>query len=79
MLRWLDTLPLAPIAIAAVLLGLSPLWGEPHLLQKLYLLYAGRLNQPIDIFDLGLHASLPLVLVLKLFRLRQLNRQHRGQ
>lgn len=77
MLRWLDKLPLVPLVIAAVLLGLSPLWTEPHLLQKLGLLYTGRLDEPIDIFDLGLHASLPLVLVLKFFRLRQLDRRRR--
>lgn len=77
MLRWLDNLPLAPLTIAALLLGLSPMLSEPHLLQKLRLLYAGRLNESIDIFDLAMHASLPLLLVLKLFRLRQLDRRHR--
>lgn len=77
MLRWLDNLPLVPLTIAALLLGLSPVLSEPHLLQKLRLLFAGRLNEPLDIFDLAMHASLPLLLVLKLLRLRQLERHRR--
>lgn len=77
MLRWFDKLPLVPLAIGAVLLGLSPSLSEPHLWQKLELLYAGRLNHPVDIFDLVLHASLPLVLVLKLIRLWILGNRQR--
>ena len=77
MLRWFDKLPLAPLAVAAVLLGLSPSLSEPHLLQKLTLLFAGGLDQPIDMLDFALHASLPLLLVLKLFRLRELDRHSR--
>jgi hypothetical protein len=76
-LRWLDNFPLVPLTIAALLLGLSPVVSEPHLLQKLRLLFAGRLNEPLDIFDLAMHASLPLLLVLKLLRLRQLERHRR--
>lgn len=77
MLRWLDKLPLAPLAVAAVVLGLSPSLSEPHLWQKLKLLFTGELNQPIDLLDLLMHASLLLVLVLKLLRLRQLDRSQR--
>lgn len=77
MLRWLDRVPLVPLAVAAMLLGLSPGFSEPHLLQKLRLLYAGQLDQPLDIFDLILHASLPLVLLLKLLRVRWLDRSRR--
>lgn len=80
MLRWLDRVPLAPLAVAAVLLGSSPFPSEPpHLTQKLALLIAGRLDQPIDVFDLAMHASLPLVLILKLLRLRELDRRSRGR
>lgn len=77
MLRWLDKLPLLPLVIAAALLGLSPGLAEPHLIQKLRLLYAGQLDQPLDIFDLILHASLPFVLLLKLLRMRALDRRRR--
>lgn len=61
-----------PLAVAAVVLGLSPFPAEPHLLQKLRLLFAGRLDRPLDIFDLAMHASLPIVLALKLLRRRRL-------
>lgn len=67
-LRWLDALPLIPLAIGAVLLGLAPITPEPHLWQKLKLLAAGRLSQPVDIFDLFMHGALSVVLVLKLVR-----------
>jgi hypothetical protein len=77
MLRWLDRLPLAPLVVAAVVLGLSPLLPEPHLLQKLGLLFEGQLDKPIDRLDLLMHASLPLLLVLKWVRSRQIHHHHR--
>ncbi len=77
MLRWLDRLPLAALVVAAVVLGFSPFLPEPHLLQKLGLLYNGQLDKPIDRLDLLMHASLPLLLVLKWVRLRQVHRHHR--
>lgn len=67
-LRWLDAVPLIPLAVAAVLLGLAPITPEPHVWQKLKMLAAGRLSQPVDIFDLVMHGALPLVLVAKLVR-----------
>lgn len=73
--RWLDAIPLIPLAIGAVLLGLAPVSPEPHLWQKLKLLTAGRLTQPVDIFDLLMHGGLPLLLLLKLIRQQQLRRQ----
>jgi len=76
MLRWLDRLPLAPLVVAAVVLGLSPLLPEPHLLQKLALLVDGQLDKPIDRFDLLMHASLPLLLVIKWVRSRQVRHHH---
>lgn len=76
-LRWVDCFPLLPLALAAVILGLSPSLAEPHLWQKLKLLAAGRLVRGIDIFDFFLHASLPAVLGLKLLRRRAL--RHAGR
>jgi hypothetical protein len=70
LLAWVEHLPLFPLTVAAVLMGGAP-WGEePHLWQKLKLLIAGELTQPLDVFDLALHACLPLVLLLKLTRPR---------
>lgn len=68
MLNWLDRVPLAPLVVAAVLLGLAPFAPEPHLWQKLKMLAAGELQRPIDIFDLVLHGGPVVLLVLKLVR-----------
>jgi len=67
-MKWLDSIPLIPLAIGAVLLGLAPFRPEPHLLEKLGMLFDGNLSRPIDIFDLVLHSSLPLLLLLKTVR-----------
>ncbi|MDH5325191.1 MAG: RND transporter [Gammaproteobacteria bacterium] len=70
-MRWLDKIPLLPLTIAAVLLGLAPLKPQPHLWEKLQFLIQGTLTKPIDIFDLCLHGSLLVLLFLKLLRLFQ--------
>ena len=67
-LAWLDRFPLGLLIIGALLLGLAPFMPEPHLWEKLKMLAAGTLARPIDIFDLLLHASLPVLLALKLIR-----------
>lgn len=67
-LVWLDRVPLGLLAAGALLLGLAPFLPEPHLWEKLKMLAAGTLKKPIDIFDLVLHASLPVLLGLKLVR-----------
>lgn len=61
-MKWLDRIPLPPLLIAAVLLGLAPFTPEPHLVEKLRLLGQWQLSRPIDIFDFLLHAA-PLLLV----------------
>jgi hypothetical protein len=68
-MTWLDKIPLAPLALIAVLLGLAPFVPEPHLWEKLKMLAAGTLSRPIDIFDLLLHATPIVVLLLKLARI----------
>lgn len=69
MWQWLDRLPLGVPVVAALLLGLAPFQPEPHLWQKLKMLANGTLIRPIDIFDLILHGSAPLLLALKLLRM----------
>ncbi len=65
----LDRIPLAPLALIAVLLALAPFVPEPHLWQKAKMLLAGALTQPADIFDVFFHGT-PLVLLgLKLARM----------
>ena len=65
---WLDKIPLLPLILAAVLLGLAPFTPEPHLMEKLRMLSQWQLSRPIDIFDLLLHAMPLLLLTLKLVR-----------
>ena len=68
-MKWLDRIPVVPLAIVAALMALAPFQPEPHLVEKLKMLAAGTLARPIDIFDIVIHAA-PLVLVaLKLWRL----------
>jgi hypothetical protein len=66
---WLDKIPLTALVLAALALGLAPLTPEPHLWQKLRMLANGTLSRPIDIFDLVMHASVPLLLAVRLFRM----------
>jgi hypothetical protein len=68
-MRWIDKLPLLPVAVGAVLLGLAPFGSQPHLWEKLTMLAAGTLDRPLDIFDLLMHAALPVLLIIKLVRL----------
>ena len=69
-MKWLDKIPLVTLLIIAVLLGLAPFTPEPHLWEKLKMLAAGELVKPIDIFDLFLHGTPVVLLVLKLIRMR---------
>ena len=71
-MKWLDKIPLTTLIIITLLLGLAPFTPEPHLWQKLKMLVAGELVKPIDIFDLFLHATPAVLLVIKLLRMRKL-------
>jgi len=65
-MSWLNRIPLLPLTIVAIALALAPISPEPHLWQKLKMLVAGELGKPIDIFDLFLHGTALLVLLLRL-------------
>lgn len=65
MRRLLARIPYSTLAIFAVLLGLSPFVPEPHLVEKIRMLYQGTLTRPLDIFDLLMHAAPLLLLLLK--------------
>jgi hypothetical protein len=64
-MKWLDSIPYVFIAPLAIFLALAPFSPEPHLWEKLKMLFAGTLVRPIDIFDLFLHGTPLLVLILK--------------
>lgn len=68
-MKWLDKLPLTVILAIAVFFALAPFVPEPHLWQKLKMLFDGTLTRPIDMFDLFLHGAPLVLLVLKLVRL----------
>jgi hypothetical protein len=53
---FLETLNWPLLIIAAFTLGLSP-FAPPHLLDKLMLLKAGQLINPMDWFDFLLHGT----------------------
>lgn len=63
MIKLLDSISYWMLAPVAVLLALAPFRPEPHLVEKVRMLVQGTLTKPIDIFDLLLHAT-PLVLLL---------------
>jgi hypothetical protein len=65
-MKWLDRIPLTVLLPLAVVMALMPFVPEPHLWEKLKMLAAGTLVKPIDIFDLFLHGTPLLLLVLKL-------------
>jgi len=64
-MTWLDKIPLLPLLIIALMLGIAPYPSQPqpHLIEKLGMLSQGALTKPIDIFDLFLHGT-PLALVI---------------
>ena len=65
-MKWLEKVPYIVITPLAILLALAPFSPEPHLWEKLKMLVDGTLVRPVDIFDLCLHGTPLLILVLKL-------------
>jgi hypothetical protein len=59
-------IPLSLLIVLCLSLGLAPFTPEPHLLEKLKMLAAGELSKFIDIFDLMLHATPWIMLIIKL-------------
>ena len=70
MFNWIDRLPVKALLVVAVFFALAPFQPEPHLVDKLRMLFEGTLTRPIDIFDLFMH-SLPIaLLVIRLVRIK---------
>lgn len=68
MFGWLDNISVGTLAVAALLFGLVPFVPEPHLWEKLKMLADGSLSRPMDIFDLFMHGTPALLLLIKLSR-----------
>jgi len=62
MKKLLNSIPMSALAVIALFLALAPFSPEPHLQQKVNMLFNGSLSKPLDIFDLFLHST-PLVLL----------------
>jgi hypothetical protein len=69
MLKWIDKLPLVPLIGVAILLAVLPLHSTPHLLEKLGMLVQGVLVKPLDIFDLFMHGTPAVLLIVRLTRM----------
>jgi len=66
MKKLLFKIPTSTLVIAALFLGLAPFVPEPHLWEKLKMLSDGSLSKPIDIFDLLMHGTPLILLIIKL-------------
>lgn len=64
-MKLLESTPWFVLIIAAVALGLAPFGSEPHLVEKVRMLFNGTLRRPIDWFDLLMHAFPIILLALK--------------
>jgi hypothetical protein len=63
--QFLNKLPWGIIVILCLTLGLAP-YKPPHIVEKITMLVQGRLVRPIDWFDLVLHGTPWVLLILKL-------------
>jgi hypothetical protein len=68
-MKFIDQLPLTVLIAIALTLGLTPFTPQPHIVEKLGMLFSGSLSRPIDIFDLLLHGTPWALLAIKLIRL----------
>ena len=69
LLRWLDRFPLLWLVLLAAWLAVAPVWPEPHLVEKLRMLWQLTLVKPLDIFDLLMHTTPLVLLAIKLWRM----------
>jgi hypothetical protein len=67
-MKWLDKIPFITLIIISLTLGLAPFAPEPHVLEKLKMLFDGSLNKSVDIFDLFMHGTPWILLGLKVVR-----------
>lgn len=63
----LNEIPYPLLILFAIFLGLAPFVPEPHLFEKIRMLFQGTLSRPVDIFDLLFHLFPTMLLLLKFF------------
>lgn len=69
-MAWLDRFAWKWLLLLAAWMAVAPVVPEPHLIEKLRLLWQGSLTRPLDIFDLLFHLA-PLGLVALKYRHEQ--------
>ena len=69
-MHFIDNMSLSLLLIMCVLLGLAPFVPEPHIVEKLRMLFQGNLTKPLDIFDLFWHSAPFVLLIIKLIRMK---------
>jgi len=67
-MKWLDKLPWMIVIVTVLTIGLAPYVPQPHVVEKLNMLVAGSLAKPIDMFDLVMHGTPWVLLILKTIR-----------
>lgn len=67
-MQMIDDLPWTPAILLCLTLGLAPFVPEPHIWEKLRMLFAGTLTRPLDMADLLLHGAPFLLLLAKVAR-----------
>lgn len=71
MMKWLDNFPLHWLILLALWMAVAPITPEPHVWEKLRLLSQGQLTRPLDIFDLLMHGTPGVLLLIRLARRRR--------
>ena len=71
MLKWLDRFPLVWLVVLAAWMLVAPITPEPHVVEKIRLLGQGQLTRPLDIFDLLMHSTPLVLLLIRLARLKR--------
>ena len=66
MLKRIESIPLPFFIVLSLFLGLAPFFPEPHLVEKIRMLVNGELIKPLDMFDLLLHGTPWVLLLVKL-------------
>ena len=66
LIKKISQVPIVPLIILSLTLGLAPFVPEPHLQEKIRMLIKGNLHKPLDIFDLLMHGVPVLLLGLRL-------------
>jgi len=63
-IAWIDSIPWGLLILVCLTLGPAP-FAPPHIVEKVSMLIKGKLVRPIDWFDLVLHGTPWVILIIK--------------